>query len=408
MAREAQRLPCPKIERGQQRLLPEQEAYLRQFFQERLTAMLSCAPINEQEAEGHLPHTYRMLGLAAPRIRWFDSPLAFIAAYAPQWVTNSYGNEIGWSIQRQLEDLTEQVLLGIWEGASDTIWEQVEGSIPETGAWASVGNAIWMHVYNEIGEKRLREDDEWERKWDWTNDNWEAWVEVRAAYLESEKNLLWRKVQEKIEDNRLWEEGPQDMVHAYREEGRLACFRFFHEVCQDNALMHLAQLNELVSGYRLGDAEAWLIRKPVRLERDAQGRLHSADGTAIQYVDELGVFAWHGVRCPERYIRGQITRADWLREANLERRRVIEERLGLEQFIALVGERCIDQSKRGKLMEIDLPGDPQRVAHYLQVRDPSTNRQYYLRVPPSITTADEAVAWTFGLDAAAYQPDQEA
>jgi hypothetical protein len=205
----------------------------------------------------------------------------------------------------------------------------------------------------------------------------------------------------------LWVDSVQDIILAYREAGRLACFRFLHEVCQENALMHLARLNELVSGYRLGDAEAWLIHKPVRLERDEQGRLHSVDGMAIQYPDGLGFYAWHGVRCPEQYILGQITRADWLRERNLERRRVIEERLGPDHFIALVGERCIHQSKRGMLMEVDLPGDPERVAHYLKVRDPSTGRRYYLRVPPSITIADEAVAWTFGLDTATYQPDQE-
>jgi hypothetical protein len=111
---------------------------------------------------------------------------------------------------------------------------------------------------------------------------------------------------------------------------------------------------------------------------------------------------------PKRLILEKLTRADWLLERNLERRRVIEERLGPEHFIALLGGRSIHQSRRGKLIEVDLPGDPEGVAHYLQVRDSSTNRQYYLRVPPSITTADEAVAWTFGLDAATYQPDQEA
>jgi hypothetical protein len=397
MAMETQRLPCPRIERGQQHLLPEQEVSLRQFFQERLAAMLSCAPINEHEAEEHLSQVYRALGLEAPRIRWFDSPLAFIAAYAPQWRTNSYGTEVGKSIQHQLDDLTEQVLLGIWETASDTLWEQVEGSLPETGAWDSVGTTIWMHVYNEISQMASEEYMVWAEPFSFPK-----------SWSEDVTNRKWETIQWKIESNRLWEEGVQDMVRAYREQRRLACFRFFHKVCEENTLIYLARLNEMVSGYRLGDAEAWLIRKPVRLERDEQGRLHSADGMCIQYPDGWGFYAWHGVRCPEHYMLGKITRADWLREANLELRRVIEERLGPEQFVALVGERCIHHSKRGMLMEVDLPDDPERVAHYLKVRDPSTGRRYYLRVPPSITNADEAAAWTFGLDTATYQPDQEA
>ena len=124
---EAPRLPCPKIERGQQQLLPEQQASLLQFFQERLAAMQTCALINEQEAEEHLRQAYRVLGLESPRIRWFDSPLAFMAAYAPQWVSNAAGTELGKSIQSQMETLVENVLLGIWESASDTLWYQVEG-----------------------------------------------------------------------------------------------------------------------------------------------------------------------------------------------------------------------------------------------------------------------------------------
>jgi hypothetical protein len=209
MVMEAQRLPCPKIERGQQRLLPEQEAYLRQFFQERLAAIRSCAPINEQEAEEHLSHTYRLLGLNPPRIRWFDSPLAFIAAYAPQWISHFYGTEVGKSIQRQLEDLTENVLLGIWEAASDTLWEQVEGSMPETGAWDRVGNTIWMQVYDEIREKRFWEDQAWESTWESYGGTMD-WEKLP----ESVKNHTWQKLQDSVEDNRLWEDGVQDIIRA--------------------------------------------------------------------------------------------------------------------------------------------------------------------------------------------------
>ena len=32
---------------------------------------------------------------------------------------------------------------------------------------------------------------------------------------------------------------------------------------------------------------------------------------------------------------------------------------------------------------------------------------YYLRVPPTIETAEEAVAWTFGLNTDEYHPAQE-
>jgi hypothetical protein len=103
-----------------------------------------------------------------------------------------------------------------------------------------------------------------------------------------------------------------------------------------------------------------------------------------------------------------LTKDDWLNEKDLETRRVVQEILGPERFIALVGGTSIDQSQRGELIAIDLWNDPERVAHYVHVQDTSTERQYYLRVPPSIRSADEAVEWTFGLDKQEYQPEQEA
>ena len=51
--------------------------------------------------------------------------------------------------------------------------------------------------------------------------------------------------------------------------------------------------------------------------------------------------------------------------------------------------------------------DPERVASYVQVQDASTERHYFLRVPPTIQTAAEAVAWTFQVTVKDYHPAQE-
>jgi hypothetical protein len=41
-------------------------------------------------------------------------------------------------------------------------------------------------------------------------------------------------------------------------------------------------------------------------------------------------------------------------------------------------------------------------------RCPSTGRDYVLRVPPTMNSAREAVAWTFGMKAEEYQPISQA
>jgi hypothetical protein len=102
-----------------------------------------------------------------------------------------------------------------------------------------------------------------------------------------------------------------------------------------------------------------------------------------------------------------LTREDFLGESNVESRRVIQERMGAERFLRELDATYIDGSAQGVLYEVALLDDIDRVARYVQVADPSTGREYFLRVPPEISTAEEAVAWTFGLNTDEYHPAQE-
>jgi hypothetical protein len=101
-----------------------------------------------------------------------------------------------------------------------------------------------------------------------------------------------------------------------------------------------------------------------------------------------------------------LTREDFLNERNIEVRRLIQERMG-QRFVWELDGTFIDGGPRGVLYEVLLPGDPEQVARYVQVQDASTERQFFLRVPPTIQTAEEAVAWSFGLSVEDYRPAQE-
>jgi hypothetical protein len=101
-----------------------------------------------------------------------------------------------------------------------------------------------------------------------------------------------------------------------------------------------------------------------------------------------------------------LTRDDFFAASNAEVRRIVQERMG-ERFLWEVGARFVAGGPRGILYEVELLGERERVARYVQVRDASSERMYYLRVPPTIETAEEAVAWTFGLNTDEYHPAQE-
>lgn len=398
-------LPCPKIVRGQKDLTQEQAAYTDQFTQERIAAMLSTAPIDEREAEQHLQAAYRAAGLKPVPVRWFDSPADFVhALFANKKIRGKKrvaDNAKNYYTESDVgEDMQDRVRHSVRHSLRDDVLDLVGDSVRDDVRHSvrdSVGNSVRDSV-RDITQVYVWED----------NDVWD-----RVAYIveyiagDSVQNYfdrgwhdsVWRRVEHITEYS----------VQAHFDADWLSVSRFFHEVFEENKLIHLALLNEMVCGYRLGNKQAWLVHKPIRLERDEQGRLHSTDGMCIHYRDGWGFYAWHGTRCSEKLILHpeQITREEWMNERNLEIRRLMQERIGNERFVEMLGGRCIDQGRRADLIEVKLRDDPEKVARFVRVKDTSTERVYYLRVPPTFDKADEALAWTFGLEEQDYQPTQE-
>jgi hypothetical protein len=252
--------------------------------------------------------------------------------------------------------------------------------------------------------------------WDvWTHVGYQAWDPLRTNIGER----IWRAVGQAAGwpvsrwirnsdwgslDSSLWH-----TISAYDTAHLLMQMRYFDIYLSPNEARALAHFNELISGYWLGQAVALLVRKPRLLALDEAGRLHSATGRSVEYRDGWGFFAWHGVLVPERMILAPetLTRADFLNEDNVDARRVIQERMGAERFVWELEATYMDGSAQGVLYEVELPGDPERVARYVQVQDVSTPRQYFVRVPPTIQTAAEAVAWSFQMAVQEYGPAQE-
>ena len=138
-------------------------------------------------------------------------------------------------------------------------------------------------------------------------------------------------------------------------------------------------------------------------------RLHSENGPALRYRDGWSVWAWRGLRVPEWVIAEpqRITSAAIAAESNQELRRAMIERIGWDRYIREAGAREVQTDSTGTLLELPSLGDGDDVARFVRVRDPSTDRQYVLRVLPTVQTAQEAVAWTFGVSAETYQPVKE-
>jgi hypothetical protein len=141
-------------------------------------------------------------------------------------------------------------------------------------------------------------------------------------------------------------------------------------------------------------------------------RLHCADGPAVAWPDGRCYYFWRGVQVPEFVIaapdslHGQLV----LEERNAEVRRVMIERLGHDRFILETGARPLQADDYGALYRIELEGDEPLVLVHVTNSTPEPDgsvKKYFLRVPPSVRTAREAVAWTFDLPASRYRPERQ-
>lgn len=135
-------------------------------------------------------------------------------------------------------------------------------------------------------------------------------------------------------------------------------------------------------------------------------------GTRIESLPETlqGVgLRWRGVAVTPQiaFFPETLKSADVLAEKNAEVRRVLIERIGFERFLQDSQARVIhedtDPGGPRQLLQVDLHDDEPLVC--VSVRCPSTGRHYLIRVPPTMTTCHQAVAWTAGFDKAEdYRP----
>lgn len=143
---------------------------------------------------------------------------------------------------------------------------------------------------------------------------------------------------------------------------------------------------------------------------------------------------WTFVRVPEYVIERphEITVELIARETNAEVRRVMIEQFGADKYLLDSGAKIVQRDAVGLLYRKDVSDDEsivmvrvlnstpepdgvmsreEAIAAFgdaakaaIDAPEGSRFKEYMIRVPPNITTAHEAVAWTFGLPSEDYHP----
>lgn len=312
---------------------------------------LSTEPTDRAAAEEAIWTMYRTAGLPPPkRIIWCASPAAI-------------GNERGVGNPGQ------------WVGAR---------------LWDEPGLSAWRDTMQKFGFETLR-----------------VLLPVQTA-IDHVWTTVWQRVGYQIaEALRPSQTVHYQMMHGQHDAGALMPYAFVRKIfkCAHRMKM-LSGLFEFCksAGWMLPYANCcWVSERMSSLYRDARGRLHNPSGSALSYPDGWAIHAIHGVRVPGELVerRDSIT-VEAIEDAeNVEIRRVMILIYGTARYLKDCGAKLINKGKRGKLWRAERPGDDPLVMVEVKNASPEPDGSYntfFLRVPPHIKTAAQAVAWRFGFE----------
>lgn len=141
---------------------------------------------------------------------------------------------------------------------------------------------------------------------------------------------------------------------------------------------------------------------------DETRRLHSMDQPALMWKDDYYSYWIQGVQMPAEIWKllnnGNIKEHDIgmiLRHKNIEVRNLALRMIGTECIFKNMDFRLVHQTDRNMLYSLD--GVFENWMRLLRYRCPSTNREYFKFVPPDMTNADHAQAWSFQLTPEEYE-----
>ena len=183
--------------------------------------------------------------------------------------------------------------------------------------------------------------------------------------------------------------------------GYAACADYFNEVCAIAIDRNFLEMMESCGFYWTLDGICFASERPSEIHRDGEGRLHAEFGMSIRYAGTgWGLFHWHGTQVPCEWItqRNKLTPKIALTWENIEQRRAACEILGWSRILTELNSKTIDKDgdpEIGELVEVELPQIGRE--KFLRVLC-GTKREFALPVPPTMKTALEAQAWTWGLD----------
>ena len=220
---------------------------------------------------------------------------------------------------------------------------------------------------------------------------------VKAAldeYLKSEtiSQQVW-----KIVENSIWNSG-----YGQHDAHWLGFYDYFREVCglekETEKLKGLWQISKAAGWFFPRENVCFISERHNVLHRNSRGQLHCENGPALAYPDGFCIYALNGVRMQEHHITTPSSRMDakeLLAETNVEVRRELLRKIGIERFEQVAGSKVLDTKGNYQLLSIKL-SDNIPDARFLKMLNPSIGVYHIEGVGPECQTVQQAINWRAG------------
>ena len=386
-------------------------------------SILETRTTDKEKAEASIKAIYKDAGLKVPIIIWTQSPLANVFAKTAIDYFSEEKFLMPWGFRyRNQSDHNDQIRVQAWKSIREAGWNM---GGPGTGAEALCGvklyedrdDICWGHIPPAVvyklpnGLEHMSQNNAWfdigdivnnRARGDWLVDLWARFKFASLypnprEYKGGSRSMTMRLIRYK------------DML---RHQKNLNCLP---QQVPDDFDTKYSYSSDMRSDFQtLRDTAGWVMpythicfvsERPQHLELDENERLHCETGPAMVYPDGFSVHAWHGTVFPEDWIKTKPTASEALYWRNIEQRRVACEMLGWETILGELDCVSLDKDKDpeiGELVSVQIPGIGED--KFLRVRC-GTGRNFALPVPPEMTTARQANAWTWGLSADQYKPE---
>lgn len=396
---------------GELRLTPEQAALIPGFRDDWTRIGLEMSSADRGLAEQGVKQAYRAAGLDIPRIVWCSSPLAMalIRALVLCGVTPAQRRRIASAIKARVETTH-------WGSFWDGVLDAAEG-FDAAAVGASLRDRLGHSVREDLRAtlRRFVDDDSWNSVMEGLARPVRA--RVAAPIWAPVGRALWEGVGASAALG-IWDafractrDAICASLYGQHDAGWLGFFDYFNRVGGFDAAVQC--LNGQVAVARAAgwwlphERVCWISERPTRLMVDEGGALHASCGPALTYPDGWSLHAWRGTLVPRDWIERPetLTPRTALSHPKVEQRRAACEILGWDAVLSSLNARVVQQDPDptiGQLLEVDLPDIGRE--RFLRVLC-GTGRRFALPVPPGMTTALQANAWTYGLDPISFHPE---